>query len=88
MSTRSGIGTLNSDVTTESVYCHWDGYPEHNRVILSKYYTKEEIVRELSSLHESIDPDKGMEHSFDNPQEGVCIYYHRDRGRKMGTSKA
>ena len=74
MSTRSEIGILNSDGTIESVYCHWDGYPEYNGVILSEYYTKEEIVRELirngdlSSLHESIDPDKGMEHSFDNPQ--------------------
>ncbi len=88
MSTRSEIGTLNDDGTITSIYCHWDGYPEYNGVILFKYYTDEKIVRELikngdlSSLHENIEPDKNSEHSFDNPQENVCIYYHRDRGEE------
>ena len=88
MSTRSEIGILNKDGTVTSIYCHWDGYPEYNGVILSEYYTKEEIVKELikngdlSSLHESISPDKGMEHSLENPQEDVCVYYHRDIGEE------
>lgn len=86
MSTRSEIGILNSDNTITSIYCHWDGYPDNNGVILARYYTTEKIVRELikngdlSSLRENITPLKGLEHSFDNPQEYVCIYYHRDRG--------
>lgn len=88
MSTRSEIGILNKDGTVTSIYCHWDGYPKYNGVILSEYYTKEEIVRklirngDLSSLGESISPDKGTKHNFDNPQEDVCIYYHRDRGEE------
>ena len=88
MSTNSEIGILNKDNTVTSIYCHWDGYPEYNGAILSKYYTDEKIVRELikngalSSLCENIEPNKNLEHSFDNPQENVCIYYHRDRGDK------
>ena len=86
MSTRSEIGILNKDNTVTSIYCHWDGYPEYNGVILSKYYRNKKIVRKLikkgnlSSLHKNIKPDKNSEHSFENPQENVCIYYHRDRG--------
>jgi hypothetical protein len=38
MSTRSGIALLNPDKTVTAIYCHSDGYPEHNGVILSKFY--------------------------------------------------
>lgn len=86
MSTRSEIGILNKDNTVTSIYCHWDGYPEYNGTILFKYYTNEKIVMELikngdlSSLHENIQPDENLQHSFEKPQENVCVYYHRDRG--------
>lgn len=88
MGTRSEIGILNKDGTVTSIYCHWDGYPEYNGAILSKYYTHEKIVRELikngdlSSLGQNIEPDKDLEHSFRNPQKDVCVYYHRDRGEE------
>ena len=88
MGTRSEIGILNKDGTVTSIYCHWDGCPEYNGAILSKYYTDEKIVRELikngdlSSLGQNIEPNKDLEHSFENPQKDVCIYYHRDRGEE------
>lgn len=85
MSTRSEIGIQNKNGIIESVYCHWDGYLAHNGLLLYLYYNTEEKVRELikngdlSCLGEKIEPDKNKEHSFNNPQKDVCIYYHRDR---------
>ena len=37
MGTRSRIGVMHGDVC-KSVYCHWDGYLEHNGRILQEYY--------------------------------------------------
>ena len=50
MATRSTIGVLNTDGSVTAVYCHWDGYPEHNGKILIENYTTEEKVRELISF--------------------------------------
>lgn len=86
MSTRSEIGILNNNGTVTGIYCHWDGYPEYNGKILSLYYKTEEKIRELinngdlSILSENIEPDEKVEHNFDKRQDGVCLYYHRDRG--------
>lgn len=33
----------------------------------------------LSMLWEKIVPDFCKEHSFNVPQDGICIFYHRDR---------
>jgi len=38
MATRSFIGIENEDDVIEAVYCHWDGYLEHNGVILFNHY--------------------------------------------------
>ena len=85
ISTSSRIGILNNDGTVTSIYCHWDGHPEHNGVILSEHYTNNKKIEELisngnlSRLKKDINPDSTKEHSYDNPQENVCVYYHRDR---------
>lgn len=50
MATRSSIGIINLDSTVTAVYCHWDGYPEHNGKILMENYTTEDKVRELIGL--------------------------------------
>lgn len=47
MATRSRIGIELIDGTVLSVYCHWDGYPEHHGKILFKHYTKREDVMDL-----------------------------------------
>ena len=39
MGTRSKIGILRRDGTVDHIYCHWDGYPEHNGVILFNDYS-------------------------------------------------
>ena len=45
MSTNSRIGILHEDGTTETIYCHWDGYPEHQMPILTKHYDTAEKVK-------------------------------------------
>lgn len=91
MATRSTIAILNNDGTITAIYCHWDGYLEHHGLILSEYYTEQSKVKELinngdlSALRENINPTE--EHSFEKPQDDVCIYYHRDRGEQWESNK-
>ena len=87
MSTRSRIGILHEDGTTETIYCHSDGYPEHQMPILTGHYNSIEQVEELidlgdlSILKERIAPDEGEMHGFApvHRAENVTVAYHRDR---------
>lgn len=47
MATRSRIGIQLPDMSVVSVYCHWDGYPEHNGKILVEHYQNREDVKAL-----------------------------------------
>ena len=49
MSTRSVIGILQDEKSVNSVYCHFDGYPEHNGYFLKKYFDTTEKVQNLIS---------------------------------------
>ena len=66
MGTRSTIGVLNTDGSVTAVYCHWDGYPEHNGKILMENYTTEEKVRELIGFGSisSLGAKIGEQHPF------------------------
>jgi hypothetical protein len=84
MGTRSMIVMKDKDLGKyRGVYCHWDGYPEHNGLILKDHYKDYDLVKELinlgsiSSLNERIAPIG--EHSFDKPEEGTTVFYNRDR---------
>ena len=85
MSTRCRIGICNEDGTIQSIYHHFDGYPEHMVPLLTTYYKDEDIVRELmalgscSHLEKKLKPETD-EHSFHEPEEDVSVFYHRDRG--------
>ncbi len=89
MSTRSRIGILNPDGSTKTIYCHSDGYPEHQLPILTQHYSSIEKVEELlnlgdiSSLGERIAPNLEEEHTFKDRVKGVTVAYHRDRGEPM-----
>jgi hypothetical protein len=91
MATRSNIGIVNSDGSVTGIYCHWDGYPEHNGKLLLNHYNNTAIVYELmdlgnlSYLDEKLDTD--LPHSFNKPVDGVCVAYGRDRGEKNVNSK-
>jgi hypothetical protein len=61
MGTRSNIAYKKSDGKIVSMYCHYDGYPEHNGVILSEHYNTKEKARALvdngyqSGLEETVE---------------------------------
>lgn len=82
MGTRSRIGVMHGDVC-KSVYCHWDGYLDHNGRILLEHYdsTKANFLVALGDLS-SLRPDLGEKHDFDDRAAGdvQCTFYGRDRG--------
>ena len=76
MATRSFIAVLDND-TIKGVYCHWDGYPEHNGRILNENYTKEDALKllefgQMSVLGETVEQ---------------CEFYHRDRGEELSSAE-
>jgi hypothetical protein len=92
MATRSNIGIVNDNGSVTGIYCHWDGYPEHNGKLLLKHYTDSERINGLMSLGSlSILAENLYStdiHTFNNPQEGVCVAFGRDRGEKNADSKS
>jgi hypothetical protein len=82
MATRSNIGILNSDGTVDYIYCHFDGYLEHNGAILNEHYKTEGKVRALMSLGDLsvLGEDIGEKQDFENRVKGTCLAYGRDRG--------
>lgn len=95
MGTRSRIAVMHGTVC-KSVYCHWDGYLEHNGAILQEHYdsTKaNELIAlgDLSSLGTQIGEqhpfsphfDEGSKIAYEAAKEaGYCTFYARDRGEK------
>jgi hypothetical protein len=64
MGTRSVIGVMHGDVC-KSVYCHWDGYLDHNGRILLEHYDSVKAnylvaLGDISSLGKNI----GEKHPF------------------------
>ena len=95
MGTRSTIALEFADGTVEQVYCHWDGYLEHNGKILFENYSNPFILRDLIDLGDisSLGKIVGTKHPF-SPHEGetqkalyeaavaagATTFYGRDRG--------
>ena len=75
MATRSLIGIKLNDGITKVIYCHWDGYPEHNGQLLVDNYNSPSAVfdllelGDLSSLAETL---------------AQCTAFHRDRKEPWG----
>lgn len=83
MSTHCGIA-VKTEKGYETIYCHHDGYPEYMWEMLTENYNSEELATKLVSFGDASSIDKKLEpsgssHSFDNPEDDVCIFYHRDR---------
>jgi hypothetical protein len=80
----------------KSVYCHWDGYLEHNGEILAKHYDSSlanQLIAmgDLSSLGTQIGSKHPFSPHFDEGSKvayeaakaaGHCTFYGRDRGEK------
>ena len=77
MGTRSNIAYKKSDGKIVSMYCHYDGYPQHNGVILSEHYNTKEKARGLvddgyqSALNETVE-----ESNQDRVHEEPPTTYH------------
>lgn len=82
MGTSSYIALEFADGTVGEVYCHWDGYLEHNGKILLQHYIDPFKLRDLIDLGDmsSLGPNIGTKHDFDTRVEGECTFYGRDRG--------
>jgi len=102
MGTRSTIALEFADGTVQQVYCHWDGYLEHNGKILFENYSNPFILRDLIDLGDlsSLCPTIGTKHAFsqfDLPKdeaeafvkltENMCTFYGRDRGETGVSAK-
>ena len=87
MSTRAMVKIFRDDLTQTGIYIHWDGYIEYTGVILQAFYNTPEKVEklialgDLSSIDERTEPSG--EHSYNKPEQGVCVAYHRDRGEEF-----
>lgn len=73
MATRSKIAIKNQNGTVDAIYCHWDGYPEHNGTILQDCYDTEQSVRELLALGDLSSLGKTLQST---------VAYHRDKGEQ------
>lgn len=84
MGTRAAIAIENLDGTIESVYCHWDGYPEHVGKTLLNHYSSEEKLRALLAEGDmsSLGVEIGSKHDFDDQPPGQTTFYGRDRGEE------
>jgi len=96
MGTRSMIAIQNPySKDVRAVYCHWDGYLEHNGSILNKHYSNSAKVNNLIALGglSSLRPTIGDKHLFSSMElpkderaaheeavKDMCTFYGRDRG--------
>lgn len=95
MGTRSTIALERTDGTVCKIYCHWDGYLDHNGRILVEHWCdpqKMELLLDGGNLC-TLGQDIGQTHPQDRPQYGTpeydvyrqmyrsgCEFYGRDRG--------
>jgi hypothetical protein len=79
MGTRSTIALEFADGTVEQVYCHWDGYLEHNGKILAEHYMDPFKVKELLAL--------GGFSSLEATVEGTAATAYTQRGEECRIEK-
>jgi hypothetical protein len=77
MGTRSTIALEFADGTVEQVYCHWDGYLDHNGRILNDSYMDPLKVRALI--------ERGGMSSLATEVDG-CSFY-TERGEELSVNK-
>jgi hypothetical protein len=81
MGTRSTIALEFADGTVQQVYCHWDGYLEHNGAMLAQHYLDPFKVKQLlalggfSSLEASVEDTKKTAYAFSRGEELIIQKY-------------
>jgi hypothetical protein len=85
MSTNSSIALEFADGSIGQVYCHWDGYIDHNGKILLDNYSDPFQLQKLIDLGDlsSLAPEIGEKHDFNSREHSEwCMFYGRDRGER------
>ena len=84
MGTRSAIGYKTPEGKIRAKYSHYDGYPAYTGAMLVEHYTQARKIAQMVELGDQSFLEKEIfptgDHSFNAPQEGVTIFYGRDRG--------
>ena len=85
MATRSTIAIEAADGTVKQVYCHWDGYLDHNGKLLLTHYSDAAKAAALVALGSisSLRAEVGEKHDFsgnEGRENRWTTAYHRDRG--------
>ena len=82
MATTSIISRCIPGGGISSIYCHYDGYPEHNGEILRNHYRTPEKIESLFALGDLsfLGEEIGFKHDFSDHIRGICKAYGRDRG--------
>ncbi len=70
MATRSRIGIQNPDGSVNSIYCHFDGYPEGVGTTLKDYYSDRDKLQQLIELGDISELGEDLVNT---------VAYHRDR---------
>ena len=84
MATRSIIAMKINEKESMAIYCHYDGYLEHNGMLLELFYNAPEKVEKLINmgdlycLEQELEPDPTKPHTRLHPQKNVSIFYGRD----------
>jgi hypothetical protein len=78
MATRSLIG-IKLDNIVKTIYCHWDGYPDHNGKLLVENYNTPAAIFDLLELGD-------LSTLAESPAK--CTAYHRDRKEPYGMVEA
>ena len=89
MGTRSTIALEFADGTVQQVYCHWDGYLDHNGRVLQDHYSDPFKLQKLIDLGDlsSLAENVGSQHGFNDRVGGECTFYGRDRGETGVSAK-
>ncbi len=93
MATRSRIGIEQADGTVKSIYCHWDGYPKGvGRTLVEHYLMRDKVeslmeLGSISILGEQVEPTGRIPHTFETPEDGITVAYHRDRGERLDPAR-
>jgi hypothetical protein len=102
MGTRSTIALEFADGTVQQVYCHWDGYLDHNGKILLEHYSDPFKLRDLIDQGgiSSLGIEIGEKHAFSQFElraeevqaykeltENWTTFYTRDRGEDLSIEK-
>ena len=88
MSTNSFVA-VKTDKGYKAIYVHNDGYFSYMYPMLDIWYNSQERAEALVSFGDAsfiakrLCPSQDSDHCFGNPEEDVCVFYHRDRGEDL-----